>query len=146
MGRNPQFRLWMRVKTPADAAVLPFPTRSTLRVHRPPRFPRNAQASSAIVPIEALYRSLIERVPGIVYISQFGSEAKWHYVSLKSRSISATQPKSGSRIPRSGCNHVHPEDRELVLAGRTTPAQNRHRVFCGIPDGVERRARHLVPR
>ncbi len=71
---------------------------------------------SAIVPNEALYRSLIERVPGIVYISQFGSDAKWHYVSPQIKEYLGYAAEEWLANPSLWLQHVHPEDRELVLA------------------------------
>ena len=71
---------------------------------------------SAIVPNEALYRSLIERVPGIVYISQFGSDARWHYVSPQIKEYLGYTAEEWLANPSLWLQHVHPEDRELVLA------------------------------
>jgi PAS domain S-box-containing protein len=69
-----------------------------------------------LVPNEALYRSLIERVPGIVYISQFGSEARWHYVSPQIQEYLGYTAEEWLADPSLWLRHVHPEDRELVLA------------------------------
>ena len=71
---------------------------------------------SAIVPNEALYRSLIERVPGIVYISHFGSDAKWHYVSPQIKEYLGYAAEEWLADPALWLQHVHPDDRELVLA------------------------------
>jgi len=71
---------------------------------------------STIVPNEALYRSLIERVPGIVYISHFGSDAKWHYVSPHIKQYLGYAAEEWLADPSLWLQHVHPEDREMVLA------------------------------
>jgi len=71
---------------------------------------------SAIVPNEALYRSLIERVPGIVYISHFGSDAKWHYVSPQIKEYLGYAAEEWLANPSLWLQHVHPDDRALVLA------------------------------
>ena len=71
---------------------------------------------STIVPNEALYRSLIERVPGIVYISHFGSDAKWHYVSPQIKEYLGYAAEEWLADPSLWLQHVHPDDRELVLA------------------------------
>ncbi len=78
--------------------------------------PANGTLTSALVPNEALYRSLIERVPGIVYISQFGSSAKWHYVSPQIQEYLGYTADEWLSDPSLWLRHVHPEDRELVLA------------------------------
>src|SRR5260370_22498872 len=79
MRRNPRFpngnaqKQPMRRASPHDSLDATGSPTTTVSAERP--------LASAIVPNEALYRSLIERVPGIVYISQFGPDARWHYVS-----------------------------------------------------------------
>jgi two-component system cell cycle sensor histidine kinase/response regulator CckA len=78
--------------------------------------PAERPSMSAIVPNEALYRSLIERVPGIVYISHFGSEARWHYVSPQIKEYLGYTAEEWLADPSLWLEHVHPEDRELVLA------------------------------
>jgi len=78
--------------------------------------PANGTLVSVLVPNEALYRSLIERVPGIVYISQFGSEARWHYVSPQIQEYLGYTAEEWLADPSLWLRHVHPEDRELVLA------------------------------
>jgi PAS domain S-box-containing protein len=78
--------------------------------------PAERPGMSAIVPNEALYRSLIERVPGIVYISQFGSNARWHYVSPQIKDYLGYAAEEWLANPSLWLEHVHPEDRELVLA------------------------------
>ena len=90
---------------PLDAAGSPT---TTVSAERP--------TMSAIVPNEALYRSLIERVPGIVYISQFGSDAKWHYVSPQIKEYLGYAAEEWLADPSLWLQHVHPDDRELVLA------------------------------
>jgi two-component system, cell cycle sensor histidine kinase and response regulator CckA len=93
------------VSTPRDAAGS---TVSTVPANRTP--------APVLVPNEALYRSLIERVPGIVYISQFGSEARWHYVSPQIQVYLGYTSEEWLADPSLWLRHVHPEDRELVLA------------------------------
>jgi two-component system, cell cycle sensor histidine kinase and response regulator CckA len=78
--------------------------------------PAESPGMSAIVPNEALYRTLIERVPGIVYISQFGSNARWHYVSPQIKDYLGYAAEEWLANPSLWLEHVHPEDRELVLA------------------------------
>jgi two-component system cell cycle sensor histidine kinase/response regulator CckA len=78
--------------------------------------PANGTFAPVLVPNEALYRSLIERVPGIVYISQFGSEARWHYVSPQIQEYLGYTAEEWLADPSLWLRHVHPEDRELVLA------------------------------
>src|SRR5215470_8679410 len=78
--------------------------------------PAKGALAPAIVPNEALYRSLIERVPGIVYISQFGPDARWHYVSPQIEEYLGYTAEEWLADPSLWLQHVHPDDRELVLA------------------------------
>ena len=80
------------------------------------KVPANGTASPVLAPGEALYRQLIERVPGIVYMSQFGPEAKWHYVSPQIQEYLGYTAEEWLANPSLWLEHVHPEDRELVLA------------------------------
>jgi PAS domain S-box-containing protein len=65
---------------------------------------------------EGLYRTLVERIPGIVYISEFGPFAKWHYVSPQIQDYLGYTPEEWMADSTLWMKHVHPEDRELVLA------------------------------
>src|SRR5215475_9144323 len=78
--------------------------------------PANGTTSPVLAPSEALYRQLIERVPGIVYMSQFGPQAKWHYVSPQIQEYLGYSAEEWLADPSLWLRHVHPEDRELVLA------------------------------
>jgi len=78
--------------------------------------PANGTTSPVLAPSEALYRQLIERVPGIVYMSQFGPQAKWHYVSPQIQEYLGYTAEEWLANPSLWLEHVHPEDRELVLA------------------------------
>jgi two-component system cell cycle sensor histidine kinase/response regulator CckA len=72
--------------------------------------------SSDVTQQEALYRSLVERIPGIVYISEFGATAQWHYVSPQVQDLLGYTPQEWLADSTLWLRHVHPDDRELVLA------------------------------
>src|SRR5258706_15884277 len=93
---------------PLDAAGSPA---STAPAERP--------TMSVIVPNEALYRSLIERVPGIVYISHFGSDAKWHYVSPQIKEYLGYAAEEWLADPTLWPQHGHPDDRDTGPAEET---------------------------
>src|SRR5215470_7098072 len=78
--------------------------------------PANGTTSPVLAPSEALYRQLIERVPGIVYMSQFGPQAKWHYVSPQIQEYLGYTAEEWLADSSLWLEHVHPDDRELVLA------------------------------
>src|SRR5215475_2602706 len=98
-------RMRRKSSTPSPDAVNPV---ATVTTERP--------STSALAPNEALYRSLIERVPGIVYMSQFGPDARWHYVSPQIEEYLGYTAEEWLADSSLWLEHVHPDDRELVLA------------------------------
>ncbi|MBS1842465.1 MAG: PAS domain-containing protein [Acidobacteria bacterium] len=99
---------FMRRKSPSTSRETAGSTVATV--------PAEGKLASVLVPNEALYRSLIERVPGIVYMSQFGATAKWHFVSPQIQEYLGYTAEEWLADPTLWLRHVHPEDRELVLA------------------------------
>jgi len=81
-----------------------------------PSVSARGSVSSDIAQQEGLYRSLVERIPGIVYISEFGPTAQWHYVSPQVQELLGYTPREWLADSTLWLRHVHPEDRELVLA------------------------------
>jgi two-component system, cell cycle sensor histidine kinase and response regulator CckA len=72
--------------------------------------------TSEIPNSEGLYRSLVERIPGIVYIAEFGPTARWHYVSPQIEEYLGYKTEEWLEDSTLWLKHVHPDDRELVLA------------------------------
>jgi len=75
-----------------------------------------SQLTSEIAKSEGLYRSLVERIPGIVYIAEFGSTAQWHYVSPQIEDYLGYTPEEWLLDSTLWLKHVHPDDQELVMA------------------------------
>src|SRR5579859_5720420 len=103
-------RMRRKSSTPSLDAV---PAVATVTADGPPT---PASPAPVLVPNEALYRSLIERVPGIVYMSQFGPNARWHYVSPQIQEFLGYTAEEWLADASLWLEHVHPDDRELVLA------------------------------
>jgi hypothetical protein len=51
---------------------------------------------------EARYRSMVEELPAVLYVADFGADAIWQYVSPRTRSCSASAPMSGWRTTACG--------------------------------------------
>ncbi len=65
---------------------------------------------------ERRYRTLVERLPAIVYRAEFGANGRWEYVSPQIEPMlgySASEWQGNARLWR---DRIHPDDRELVLA------------------------------
>jgi two-component system, cell cycle sensor histidine kinase and response regulator CckA len=86
--------------------------------------------TSKIADSEGLYRSLVERIPGIVYIAEFGATAQWHYVSPQIEEYLGYKPEEWLADPTLWMKHVHPDDRELVLAEETRVQQMSKAFFA----------------
>jgi PAS domain S-box-containing protein len=65
---------------------------------------------------ETRYRTLVERLPAITYIAEVGVMGPWHYVSPQIQSILGFSPAEWKGNSANWINHIHPEDREHVLA------------------------------
>jgi PAS domain S-box-containing protein len=78
----------------------------------------NGKQESAGFPAadESLYRSLVERIPGIFYIAEFGAAAPWHFVSPQIENYLGLTPEEWLADSGNWLKHIHPDDRELVLA------------------------------
>src|SRR5690348_5234369 len=83
----------------------------------PGRVPdRHAQQSSARggraeVPV----RTLVDRLPAILYVADAGVDGAWHYVSAGVRDILGFEPKEWLDDAGLWARQVHPEDREEVF-------------------------------
>ncbi|MGA2981735.1 MAG: ATP-binding protein [Terriglobales bacterium] len=65
---------------------------------------------------EDRYRTLVERLPAITYVAELGAGGPWHYVSPQIQSILGFSPSEWLSDPSNWLNHIHSEDREIVLA------------------------------
>jgi diguanylate cyclase (GGDEF)-like protein/PAS domain S-box-containing protein len=65
---------------------------------------------------EANYRSLVERLPAIVYSAEMGERGPWTYVSPQIKEILGFTPQEWMSDPDLWLKQVHPEDRERALS------------------------------
>jgi diguanylate cyclase (GGDEF)-like protein/PAS domain S-box-containing protein len=64
---------------------------------------------------DARYRAMVEELPAVLYVADFGADATWHYVSPRIRELlgySAEQWQADSGLWMS---HIHPDDRAGVM-------------------------------
>jgi diguanylate cyclase (GGDEF)-like protein/PAS domain S-box-containing protein len=74
----------------------------------------SAEVTAALSELQA--RALVERLPAIVYVSEAGIDAPWHYVSAQAEAILGFAPEEWLADPYLWARRIHPDDRERVFA------------------------------
>ena len=64
---------------------------------------------------EASYRSLVERLPAIVYTAELGEHGRWRYVSPQIEEILGYTAQEWLADPELWSKQLHPEDRERAV-------------------------------
>jgi PAS domain S-box-containing protein len=64
---------------------------------------------------EAKYRNLVDQIPAIVYLAEFGPDGEWIYVSAEIEPMLGYTPQEWIAHPHPFASHVHPEDKPEVL-------------------------------
>jgi diguanylate cyclase (GGDEF)-like protein/PAS domain S-box-containing protein len=64
---------------------------------------------------EAHYRSLVERLPAIVYSAELGEQGRWLYVSPQIKEILGFTPQEWMEDRELWMKQLHPDDRERAL-------------------------------
>ena len=86
------------------------------------------RAKSELRAAEARYRTLVEHLPAITYIAEFGAGGPWHYVSPQIESMLGFSPEEWLADPMNWMNHIHADDREIALAAEKL-FQETHELF-----------------
>lgn len=79
---------------------------------------------------ETKYRTLVEGMPAVVYIADFGEDGPWRYISPQIESVlgfSREEWMSGARAWR---DHIVPEDRQRALDAELQLLQGEPRMQC----------------
>ena len=78
---------------------------------------RERQLTDELTVAEAQYRSVVERVPGVVYVAEAGQHGRWHFVSPKIEDLLGFTPAEWVADPKLWLSRIHPADRDrMVLA------------------------------
>jgi diguanylate cyclase (GGDEF)-like protein/PAS domain S-box-containing protein len=81
---------------------------------------RERQLSDELTVAEAQYRSVVERVPGVVYVAEAGQHGRWHFVSTKIRELLGYTAEEWTSDPTLWINRMHPADRERMIHAETS--------------------------
>ncbi len=92
-----------------------------------------ARADARALPGDLEARTLIDRLPAIVYVAEAGIDGRWHYISSGAEAITGFTPEQWMADAGLWARQVHPEDRasvfgrEEALAEPATPDEYRIR-------------------
>lgn len=79
---------------------------------------------------EAKYRSLVEGLPAVVYIAEFGKDGAWRYLSPKIESILGFTPEEWMGQAALWRERILPEDREQALSAELRLLSGENRMQC----------------
>jgi PAS domain S-box-containing protein len=79
---------------------------------------------------EARYRDLVERIPAIVYIAEFGEDGGWIYVSPQIETILGYTPQEWMDRPQLWSERLHPEDLPGALADEQRVLRTGQQLLC----------------
>jgi len=91
------------------------------------------QAEEALRTTEQKHRALVEGIPAIVYLAEFGTSGQWRYVNPRIEQVLGFTPQEWMADPDIWYQHIHPEDREVAAVTEA------HTRTTGDPLGVEYR-------
>jgi diguanylate cyclase (GGDEF)-like protein/PAS domain S-box-containing protein len=79
---------------------------------------------------EAKLRNIVERIPAITYIAEFGRYGKWVYVSPQIEKILGYSPREWLNDPSLWIKNIHTEDRHKVLAEENRCRESGDSLHC----------------
>ena len=76
---------------------------------------REQRLSDELTVAEAQYRSVVERVPGVVYVAEAGEHGRWHFVSAKISELLGYSAEEWTADPTMWMSRMHPADRDRMI-------------------------------
>jgi diguanylate cyclase (GGDEF)-like protein/PAS domain S-box-containing protein len=76
---------------------------------------RERELTDELTVAEAQYRSVVERVPGVVYVAEAGQHGRWHFVSAKIEELLGYSAEEWTADPTLWINRMHPADRDRMI-------------------------------
>jgi diguanylate cyclase (GGDEF)-like protein/PAS domain S-box-containing protein len=76
---------------------------------------RERRLADELTVAEAQYRSVVERVPGVVYVAEAGQHGRWHFVSAKIEELLGYSAHEWTADPTLWMARMHPADRDRMI-------------------------------
>jgi len=76
---------------------------------------RERRLTDELTVAEAQYRSVVERVPGVVYVAEAGQHGRWHFVSAKIEELLGYTADEWTSDPTLWMTRMHPADRDRMI-------------------------------
>lgn len=76
---------------------------------------RERQLADELTVAEAQYRSVVERVPGVVYVAEAGQHGRWHFVSAKIEELLGYTADEWTADSTLWMSRMHPSDRDRMI-------------------------------
>ena len=84
---------------------------------------RERRLTDELTVAEAQYRSVVERVPGVVYVAEAGQHGRWHFVSTKIEELLGYTAEEWMTDPTLWLNRMHPSDRDRMIIAENEDQQ-----------------------
>jgi diguanylate cyclase (GGDEF)-like protein/PAS domain S-box-containing protein len=84
---------------------------------------RERRLADELVVAEAQYRSVVERVPGVVYVAEAGEHGRWHFVSAKIDELVGYSAEEWMADPTLWIERMHPADRDRMIMAEMNGAE-----------------------
>jgi diguanylate cyclase (GGDEF)-like protein/PAS domain S-box-containing protein len=113
---------WARIGAAIAAgtvAIAVLARQTLLLVDRERVIGSERRLSDELTVAEAQYRSVVERVPGVVYVAEAGQHGRWHFVSPKIKELLGYSAEEWTRDPTLWITRMHPADRERMIQAET---------------------------
>jgi two-component system, cell cycle sensor histidine kinase and response regulator CckA len=88
--------------------------RAVANLESPPTAP-NGKALRKLANVDARYRQLVEQLPAITYVAEFGMQGTWEYVSPQISILLGFSPSEWTSTKGLWLKQVHPQDRARVM-------------------------------
>ena len=84
---------------------------------------RERHLTDELTVAEAQYRSVVERVPGVVYVAEAGQHGRWHFVSPKIEDLLGYTADEWTSDPTLWMSRMHPADRDRMILAETEDSE-----------------------